>query len=130
MRVNGVAADGLLLPEEVPVSGPILVLRLLEEGIDARQRGWVVVAGELLCSGPVEGRLLHGHIVCDSCGLYVNSGRSSLPVTADEEGGKGDQNKASTAPRQQTVFQHSPTLPAEEADSRGCLEQRCWKQTI
>ena len=119
MRVNGVAADGLLLPEEIEVGGPVPVLRLLEKGIDARQRGRVVMAGELLHGGPVEGRLLHGHIVCDSCGLYVNSGRSSLPVTADEEGRKGDQHKANTALRKHTTFPHSLSLLAKEANDQG-----------
>ena len=66
MRVKGVAADGLLSPEEVQVSGPVLILRLLEESGDTRKGGRVVVAGKLSNSSPVQGRLLHRNDNCRS----------------------------------------------------------------
>ena len=130
MRVKGMAADGLLLPEEVQVGGPALILRLPEKSVDARKGGGVVVACELPHGSPVERRLLHGHNIRASCGLRVDSGRGVLPVTADEKGGKGNQRETSTAPRKHASSPHGPSLLTEEVNSRGCLERRCWKHPI
>ena len=122
MRVNGVAADGLLLSEEIQVGGPVLVLWLLEKRIDSGQGGRVVMAGVLPDGNTILGRLLHGHICRDSCssrGGRIGGRRGVLPVTTDEEARKRDQHKASTAPRRYTMFPHSPSLLTKRSKQSG-----------
>ena len=84
------AADGLLLPEEIQVGGPVPVLRLLEKAVDAGQCGRVVVAGEPAHGVAVLGRLLHRPTACGRCcaalRLCAACGKGRmLPLAADEE---------------------------------------------